>query len=261
MSVDRSSAVPLWAQVLDDLRRRMAEGEFAERFPTDQELVAGYGVSRHTAREAARRLQGEGLLQRERGRGSFLRTGVIEQPLGSIYSLYRSLEEHGLSARSVVRELETVTDATAARMLGEDPDAPLVHLSRLRLADDAPMALDESWLPASIATPLLEVDFRHTALYVELAERCRIRATSGWERIVPALPTPAQAILLGVTGDQPLFAIERLATDNGRAVEWRRSVVRGDRYAFVARWSGIEVDTQLMASTSSPGPDATPSSR
>ena len=238
----------MWAQVLDDLRHRLADGDFADRFPTDQELVASYGVSRHTAREAVRRLQGEGILQRERGRGSFLRAGVVEQPLGSIYSLYRSMEEHGLAARSVVRELATVVDPTAAHMLDEQADAPLVYLSRLRLADDEPMALDESWLPASIAAPLLAVDFRHTALYVELAQRCGIRASSGWERIVPALPTPAQAALLAVSGDQPLFAIERLATANGRAVEWRRSVVRGDRYAFVAKWSGAEVDTQLVAS-------------
>jgi GntR family transcriptional regulator len=238
----------LWAQVLDDLRRRLAEGDFADRFPTDQELVARYGVSRHTAREAVRRLQGEGILQRERGRGSFLRAGVVEQPLGTIYSLYRSLEEHGMVARSVVRELATVVEPTAARLLDEPADAPLVYLSRVRLADDEPMALDESWLPASIAAPLLAVDFRHTALYVELAQRCGVRASSGWERIVPALPTPAQAALLEIPREQPLFAIERLATANGRAVEWRRSVVRGDRYAFVAKWSGVEVDTQLIAS-------------
>ena len=248
MEVDRSSVVPLWAQVLGDLRRRMAQGEFADRFPTDSELVAGYGVSRHTAREAVRRLQGEGVLQRARGRGSFLTSDVIEQPLGTIYSLYRSLEEHGLAATSVVRALGRVTDAGAAEMLGEQPDATLVHLARVRLADGAPVALDESWLPASIAAPLLQVDFRHTALYRELAERCGIRARAGWERIVPTLGDPDTAALLEVSERQPLFAIERLVTDGGRPVEWRRSLVRGDRYAFVARWSGVEVDTQLVAS-------------
>ena len=46
----------LWATVLADLRRRLLNGEFTDRFPTDRELTAHYGVSRHTAREAVRRL-------------------------------------------------------------------------------------------------------------------------------------------------------------------------------------------------------------
>jgi len=44
--VDRDSALPLWAQVLGDLRRRLASGEFGDRVPGDDELTAQYGVSR-----------------------------------------------------------------------------------------------------------------------------------------------------------------------------------------------------------------------
>ena len=53
-ALDRSSPLPLWAQLLDDLRDRLDAGEFAESFPTDLELTTAYGVSRHTAREAVR---------------------------------------------------------------------------------------------------------------------------------------------------------------------------------------------------------------
>ncbi|HTQ92614.1 MAG TPA: GntR family transcriptional regulator, partial [Streptosporangiaceae bacterium] len=66
MTVDRDSALPLWAQVLGDLRRRLARGEFRLRFPGDNELTEHYGVSRHTVREAVRRLQDEGVLVRGR---------------------------------------------------------------------------------------------------------------------------------------------------------------------------------------------------
>ena len=54
--------MPLWAQVLSDLSDRLRAGEFDERFPTDQELVEAYGVSRQTVREAVRRLADDGLL-------------------------------------------------------------------------------------------------------------------------------------------------------------------------------------------------------
>jgi GntR family transcriptional regulator len=45
-----------------------------------------------------------------------------------------------------------------------------------------------------------------------------------------------------------VFAIERLASDDHRALEWRHSVVRGDRYSFVARWSADGVATGMEPS-------------
>ena len=50
--LDRQGARPLWAQLEQELRRRMDLGHFTERFPTDRELMEIYGVSRHPARPA-----------------------------------------------------------------------------------------------------------------------------------------------------------------------------------------------------------------
>jgi len=197
-------------------------------------------VSRHTAREAVRRLQAEGLLERRRGSGSFVTVPRIEQPLGTLYSLYRSVEQTGATQRSVVRHLEERRDDKAEAMLGCAGE-PLVYLERLRLADGEPIALDCSWLPASIARPLLEVDFTHTALYEQLAERCAIQLTRGWERLRPALPDPRQRELLHVDELQPAYAIERLAFCGATPIEWRHGVVRGDRFSFVTRWSAREL--------------------
>jgi len=152
---DRNSPLPLWAQVLSDLRGRLARGEFTGRFPGDEELRETYGVSRHTVREAVRRLQAEGVIERGRGRGTFVTGALIEQPLGALYSLFRSVEAQGYVQRSVVRYLEERRDEEAAKVLGRAPDEPLVYLERLRLADDQPIVFDCSWLPAALARPLL----------------------------------------------------------------------------------------------------------
>ena len=237
MVVDRGSALPLWAQVLGDLRRRLASGEFGARFPGDEELTGYYGVSRHTVREAVRRLQLEGVVERGRGRGTFVRNALIEQPLGALYSLFRSVEEQGYVQRSVVRYLEERRDEEAAKILGLSPDEPLIYLERLRLADDEPIVLDCSWLPATLARPLLEVDFTRTALYRELHVRCGVRPDAGWERIRPVLPDAQQRGLLGLPARTPALAIERLATWHTTPVEWRHGLVRADRFSYVARWS------------------------
>jgi GntR family transcriptional regulator len=240
-------SLPLWAQVLEDLRKRIADGEFVDRFPGDLELVARYGVSRHTAREAVRHLQAEGVLERRRGQGSFVTEPRIEQPVGTLYSLFRSIEEHGIIQESVVRYLEERYDEGAAAILG-CPGQTLVYLERLRLGDGKPIALDCSWLPMSLARPLLTTDFHHTALYEQLAEQCGVRLTSGWERIRPVLPDRTQRDLLQITARQPAFAIERMGLSGETPVEWRHSVVRGDRFSFVARWTSDDIATRFEPS-------------
>ena len=93
--------MPLWSQVCDDLRRRLNANEFSGHFPGDGELMEGYKVSRHTVREAVRRLSDDGLVVRERGRGTRVISPGIEQPLGTLYSLYRSIEAQGYEQHSV----------------------------------------------------------------------------------------------------------------------------------------------------------------
>ncbi|HET9732467.1 MAG TPA: GntR family transcriptional regulator [Acidimicrobiales bacterium] len=243
MKVDRHSPVPLWAQIFDDLRRRLSDGEFDEKFPSDVDLVARYGVSRQTVREAVKHLQNEGVLERARGRGSFVRQKPLEARLGTLYSLYRAAEEQGYTQDSDVRFLEERIDAEAAGMLGCGANEPLVYLERLRLVNAKPVVVDCSWLPKRLAGPVLQADFRHTALYRELEQRCGLRPDSGWERLRPVMPTPEQKRLLGLGRATPVFSFERLACQGGLAVEWRHGVIRADRFQFVARWGEGKINT------------------
>lgn len=236
-SIDRSSPLPLWAQVLDDLRGRLDAGEFTSAFPTDNELIGDYNVSRHTVREAMRRLQNEGVVSRERGRGTFVTAPTVEQATGAIYSLFRSIEAMGLEQRSQVLDLSLASDDVVADRLGLRANAKLVRLERLRLIDAHVLAHDTAWLPATVAKPLLDVDFTHTALYDELASRCGIRPVVGKEWITTELPPKRERELLDIGAKQPAFRIGRLSEGDDGPIEWRETVVRGDRYSFVATWS------------------------
>lgn len=237
-AVDRDDPLPLWTQVQRDLRRRAGRGEFDDAFPGENVLVSQYEVSRNTVREALRALREEGLVTAERGRAPRLVRGrEIQQPVGALYSLFESVRAAGLTQRSVVRRLEQQTDGLVAVRLGLEESTPLVHLERLRLADDEPLALDRVWLPASLGAALLDVDFTHTSLYEELAGRAGVRLQGGEEQIRAALPSPAERALLGCAPDVAVFAIERSGRVGDRVVEWRHTVVRGDRFAFRAQFS------------------------
>ncbi|MEM8922387.1 MAG: GntR family transcriptional regulator [Actinomycetota bacterium] len=237
-SLDRSSPMPLWAQLEQELRRRLDTGDFDDGvFPTDLELTEVYGVSRHTVREAVRALNKTGLLKRERGRGTVVNRSEFEQSLGTLYSLFQSVEAAGVEQASEVLELGVVTDPVAAAQLELDDDTELVLVARLRLAGGTPLALDRAWLPLSIAAPLLEVDWRHTALYAELATCGAPVPNRGWERLTPVVPAPADRAMLDLRPSDAAFFLERSGRRDGRAIEWRTTLIRGDRYRFVSDWS------------------------
>ena len=236
--LDRQSPMPLWAQLESELRRRLDSGDFADGvFPTDLELTATYEVSRHTVREAVRHLNKTGVLTRERGKGTVVNRAEFEQSLGTLYSLFQSIESAGVEQTSEVLALETVTDPHAAIQLGLAEDAPLVLLERLRLAGDAPLAIDRAWLPETIAAPLLKVDWSHTALYAELAAAGAPVPNQGWERLTPIVPTQADRERLGLRKKDAAFFLERLGSRDGTPIEWRSTIIRGDRYRFVTDWS------------------------
>jgi GntR family transcriptional regulator len=249
--LDRSSPVPLWAQLHEDLRRRSEAGEFADAFPPEMDLVAQYEVSRNTVREAMRRLRSDGLVVASRGRRPRLAEDTeIVQPLGALYSLFASVEASGLEQRSEVRALEVRTDADAAGHLGRPAAQPLLYLERLRLAGGEPLALDRVWVPEDLGAPLLSVDFAHTGFYDEFLDRAGIALSGGREQIRAMVPSADDCSLLGLRKHGAALAIERLGCAKGEPVEWRHTLVRGDRFSVMAEFSargGYQLDVSGLS--------------
>lgn len=233
--LDRHASAPLWRQLAADLRVRSDGGEFTHGFPGEVELGLQYSVSRHTVREALRQLRADGVISTGRGRRPRLAAPdpVIAQPTGIAYSLFSSVEARGLVQTSVVRVLAVRADGVIAPRLGLEESTPLVHLERLRLADGRPLALDRVWLPASIGEPLLDVDFRRTSLYEELA-RTGIPVTGGQETVRAVIPSGAEHHALGLQPPSAVFSLERTGTSSGVPVEWRHTLVRADRFALTS---------------------------
>jgi len=236
--LDRSGGQPLWKQLQQDLVRRLRAGEFDDVFPGELALVEDYQVSRHTVRQALGKLRTDGLIVAERGRQPRVATAPeIRQPMGALYSLFSSVEASGLTQHSVVRALDIRADGVIAARLDLEASIPLLYLERLRFAGDEPLALDRVWLPASLAEPLLAADFTHTSLYNELAARTGLRLDHGREDIRAVVPTPAERSLLHCPPEAAAFSINRQGTSQNRPVEWRHTLVRGDRFALSAEFS------------------------
>ncbi len=232
---------PLWQQVQADLRARLAAGEFTDAFPGEHALTAHYGVSRHTVREALRALRADGLVTAARGQAPRLgQPARWSQRMGTLASLFASVEDGGGEQVSHVRRLEVQADGTVAARLGLEESTPLLHLERLRLADCEPLALDRAWLPADLAAPLLDVDFTHTSLYAELAAHCGVHLTESTEHVRAVVATTPSGGCSGSARARPC---------------WPSSAARAQAGA---RWSGVGPS---CAVTGSPSPPASATRR
>jgi GntR family transcriptional regulator len=173
-----------------------------------------------------------------RGRRPRLATETeIEQPLGALYSLFASVEASGLEQLSVVRALDIRTDRAAAHHLGRRPSASLLYLERLRLAGEEPLALDRVWMPAEVGAPLLDVDFSHTSFYDELLKSAGVALTGGREQIRAVVPDLGDRSLLDLGPGVAALAIDRLGCTQDGPMEWRHTLVRGDRFILLAEFS------------------------
>lgn len=237
-TLDRTAPVPLWAQLADELTRRIANRDFVTCLPTEAQLMSTYGVSRHTVRAAVAVLEQRGVAKRERGHGTLICGAPMDQPIDTRYRLAPLGGQATLADRSNVHRQEVVTDPVAAGALGRAGDTELVHVERLRFAGDEPVALYRSWVPLPEGAGLLDADLTSGSLYDLLAIYCSVRVSAGWERIEVAVPTPREQSLLEVADGVAVLVVYRQVRAAGVPIEWRTGIARADRYAFYGQWPG-----------------------
>jgi GntR family transcriptional regulator len=105
---------------------------------------------------------------------------------------------------------------------------------RLRLADDVPMAIERLHLPQAVLPELTAADLEGSSLYDYLRER-GIELGPGSQVIETTVTDDEESRLLDLPVLSPAFLFERVTRDRqGQAVEYVRSVYRGDRYHLLA---------------------------
>lgn len=230
--LDRDGAAPLYAQVAERIEALIASGSLPSGTRLENEIAMGerFGLSRPTMRRAIQVLVDKGLLVRRRGVGTQIVHGSITRRL-ELSSLYDDLSYQGRDPRTSVLLYERLdpTEALAAD-LGVELTGPVLHIRRLRYADDAPIAILDNHLldPSGVNRYELE----EHGLYDILRERGTTLRVA--RQFVSARAANAEeAVLLDVPAGSPLLTLARTAYDHdGNIVEFGRHVYRPDRYTI-----------------------------
>ena len=231
--LDRSSPVPLYFQVSSQLEQAIQSGELPPGFRLQNEIALAdfYGLSRPTMRRAIQELVDKGLLVRKRGVGTQVVNGRVRRKV-ELTSLYDDLAKSGQRPTSKVLHLavEPAPDEVATE-LGVEAGSPVVHLQRLRLAAEKPLAIMQNWLPEDLAV-VAESDLAARGLY-ELMREQGVHMVVARQQIGARGATREEARLLRLRTGAPLLTMQRATFDDvGRAVEWGSHVYRAESYSF-----------------------------
>ncbi len=214
------------------------ELSIGEAIPSERRLSTDFGVSRLTVRAALDALVREGFLVRRHGSGTFVSKPKIAQQL-TLTSFSDDMRRRGMVPGSRTLELRHLhAGAELGRALNVSPDARVVRITRLRLADGEPMALETLHVPAVVVPDLSAEMLENASFYELLEDRYGVVAASGTQSIEPTVTSEEESDVLGVPLHSPAFLFERTSwTAEGETVEFVRSVYRGDRYRLVAELS------------------------
>ncbi|MBE7554959.1 MAG: GntR family transcriptional regulator [Anaerolineales bacterium] len=232
----RDSKLPFYHQLYEILRQNIVRGEWQpdDMLPSEIELMERYNVSRITVRQALDELVNEGLIYRQRGRGTFVAHPTVDQALTRIISFTEDMRQRGFTPGTEVlfSGLEPALPEVAEK-LQLDPGTELVRLDRLRLADNEPMSIEESHLVHRYCPGILQHDYAANPLREVLEQHYGIRLVRA-KQIIRAIAAPRKiADKLSIPANTPLLYIERISySPQNIPIEFLRLYHRGDRYVL-----------------------------
>jgi GntR family transcriptional regulator len=232
----RESPSPLYKQVKESLTEAITAGQYSPhyRLPSERDLSERFNVSRMTVRQALLEMAREGIIYTRTGRGTFVSDSKISQPLHTLTGFTKDVIAQGGKPSSRVLELKVMPatpEVTAALRL--TPMADVILLSRLRLADDIPLAIETGYLPFQPFPKLMRHDFAIDSLYTVLQNEYQCTLIKAEQTIEVALAGTREIELLRLKYPAAIFKIHRLSfSKEGTPVEYMLSYYRGDRYKF-----------------------------
>ena len=246
MAKAESGYSPKYKQLKEDLLQMMqTDSSFPEGcLPSERAIGDQFGVSRITVRRAIAELQQEGLLYSVQGKGVFVRSKKIPQPLAQLTSFSSDMVHRDMKPSSQILAMEMVTagDAIAA-LLQVKPDDTVTILKRLRIADKEPMAIETCYMNSSIGAVVMEILTNDGSLYELFTGRLGIVLASAQESIeVISLKEYERALLKSEASAGALYIRRLTFDDQNRPVEYVESKYRADRYRFQVELAFREPD-------------------
>ena len=229
----------LYARVETVLAAEIIDGELkvGDQLPTEDSLIARFGVSRITVRRAIQNLVSRGLVEIRRGRGTFVAAPKITQDLKELSGFVEDMHALGRkpTARVIGKAIVTA-DGSVAHQLALARGERVVRIRRVRLADGVPISFDETYLPLEVGKKVIANNLNVEPIFSLLERKYDVPLIEAEYKLDAVAAEKEVARALKVKPGSPIFRIERTSySTGGRPVDHETLHYRGDLVQFVTR--------------------------
>lgn len=246
---------PKYLRLADEIRRRIRSGQYpvGERLPTESALVAKFGFSPPTVRQALTVLRSEGLIETRHGIGTFVRDNRrLQRRSRRRYGRARADEQlltSGLDHEIISAEREAPPEDVAEH-IGTNP--VVVRRRRLRDTGGRVVELGASYVPVDIAggTFLEELTVVPKALFLCVEDLSGKRYTHARDHWVARMPTPREADELNIPTGTPVLHVLHVATaEDGTVLEVSESTWPADAVMLIDDYPITQDPEELEAAS------------
>ncbi|MBQ2733924.1 MAG: GntR family transcriptional regulator [Clostridia bacterium] len=234
--LDVTSEVPLYHQLVLMVKRNITSGMLkpGDVLPSELELCDRYGISRSTVRQAFAALEAEGMVERHRGKGTFVSEPKLNRKLANLYSFTDEMKGLGLEPKSEILGFELITpaeDLVARLKLGYGER--VFKIVRLRSANGEPLMIETGFIPEKICPVLTREILDNHSLYTTISKYSGMKAVRAVESYEATTIDKNEADLLKSRPGSGAFFVQRLSeNDAGDIFELALLLVRGDRCRY-----------------------------
>lgn len=236
MYINKKSPIPVYFQLRNIIINKIEQGEYelGSIIPSERDLAEQLSISRMTVRQALSQLVNEGVLYREKGRGTFVSKIKFEQK--NIMSFSDTVRKRGMEPKTEVLNFGlTEAGKFICEILDLNENEKVYNIKRLRLADSNPIAIEEAFIPQKYC-PDMKMEDLYKSLYKLLKQKYSYTISFIDNDIQAALPTKEEKSLLNISSIIPILNISGVNyTEEGLKLYFERSVYRSDEYKYNVR--------------------------
>ncbi len=249
IEINKDGPTPIFIEIKKWMQKQIEDGAWPEHYKllNEVDLASEIGVSRGTIRRAISDLIKAGLLVRIHGRGTFVASKRLEQPLAErLIGFSEDLIEKGIPFETEVLEQSVVpAHEQIGSLLRVSPVGQVFYLKRVRKVAGRPLVVLNNYVVYERCVGIEKIDFTKYRLFDVLENHYKLVLDWGKRTFEAQVADNDAAQLLEISPCDPVMHMEQIVyLDNGYPIEFSSLYLLGNRFRLSATLKRTKFQTK-----------------